>query len=64
MDWDDFKHFLAVARAGSLTGAARTLKSSPPTVGRRVTALEKKLGTRLFARRQSGYALTEGGELI
>jgi DNA-binding transcriptional LysR family regulator len=64
MDWDDFKHFLAVARAGSLTGAARTLKSSPPTVGRRVTALEKKLGTRLFDRRQSGYALTEGGELI
>jgi len=64
MDWDDFKHFLAVARAGSLTAAAHALKSSPATVGRRVTALEKKLGVRLFDRRQSGYALTEGGELI
>lgn len=64
MDWDDFKHFLAVARGGSLTAAAHTLKSSPATVGRRVTALEKKLGTRLFDRRQSGYALTEGGALI
>ena len=26
MDWDDLKHFLAVARTGSLTEAARLLK--------------------------------------
>jgi DNA-binding transcriptional LysR family regulator len=64
MDWDDFKHFLAVARGGSLTAAARTLKSSPATVGRRVAALERKLGTKLFDRRQSGYSLTEDGEAI
>src|ERR1700759_1027752 len=64
MDWDDYKHFLAVARTGSLTAAAQALKSSPATVGRRVAALEKKLATRLFHRRQSGYSLTEAGELI
>jgi DNA-binding transcriptional LysR family regulator len=64
MDWDDFRHFLAVARTGSLTAAAQTLKSSPATVGRRIAALEKKLATRLFDRRQSGYSLTEGGEII
>src|SRR6516162_2201124 len=64
MDWDDFKHFLAVARGGSLTAAAHSLKSSPATVSRRVAALERKLGTRLFDRRQSGYSLTEDGELI
>jgi DNA-binding transcriptional LysR family regulator len=64
MDWDDFKHFLAVARSGSLTSAAQTLKSSPATVGRRVAALERKLGTKLFDRRQNGYLLTEGGEVI
>jgi DNA-binding transcriptional LysR family regulator len=64
MDWDDFRHFLAVARGGSLTAAARALKSSPATVGRRVAALEKKLGTRLFDRRQNGYSLTESGELV
>jgi DNA-binding transcriptional LysR family regulator len=64
MDWDHFKHFLAIARTGSLTAAARMLKSSPATVGRRVTALEKELGTRLFDRRQSGYSLTESGKLI
>jgi DNA-binding transcriptional LysR family regulator len=64
MHWDDFKYFLAVARTGSLTDAARTLKSSPATIGRRVAALEKKLGTRLFDRRQSGCSLTESGELM
>ena len=45
MDWDDFKNFLAVARGGSLTAAARTLKSSPATVGRRIAALMRGLGS-------------------
>ena len=64
MEWDDLKHFLAVARSGSLTGAAHTLKTSPATVGRRVAALESRLGARLFDRKQTGYALTESGEAI
>jgi DNA-binding transcriptional LysR family regulator len=64
MDWDDFKHFLAVARGGSLTSAAHVLKSSPPTIGRRVAALERKLGTRLFHRTPSGYVLTDAGKAI
>jgi DNA-binding transcriptional LysR family regulator len=64
MEWDDLKHFLAVARHGSLTEAARELKSSAATVGRRVAALEEKLGARLFDRNQSGYTLTESGEAI
>src|SRR5262249_34915390 len=34
------------------------------TVGRRVAALERKLGAKLFDRRQSGYSLTEDGEVI
>jgi DNA-binding transcriptional LysR family regulator len=64
MEWDDFKHFLAVARLGSLSDAARALKSSPATVGRRIAALEERLGARLFDRRQTGYSLTESGEAI
>jgi DNA-binding transcriptional LysR family regulator len=64
MEWDDLKHFLAVSRSGSLTEAARALKTSPATVARRVAGLEKKLGARLFNRRPSGYALTENGEAI
>jgi DNA-binding transcriptional LysR family regulator len=64
MEWDDLKHFLAVARSGSLTDAARSLKTSAATVGRRITALEGKLGARLFERKQSGYTLTDSGEAI
>ena len=64
MEWDDFKYFLAVARGGSLTAAARALKTSAATVGRRVLALEARLGARLFDRGQTGYALTESGEAI
>jgi DNA-binding transcriptional LysR family regulator len=64
MEWDDFKHFLAVARSGSLSEAARLLKTSPATVGRRIAALEARLGARLFDRQQTGYALTESGEAI
>ena len=64
MEWDDLKHFLAVAHAGSLADAARQLKTSPATVGRRVAALEARLGARLFDRKQTGYTLTETGSAI
>jgi DNA-binding transcriptional LysR family regulator len=64
MEWDEFKYFLAVARSGSLTGAGRVLKASAATVGRRMTALESRLGARLFDRGQTGYTLTESGEAI
>jgi DNA-binding transcriptional LysR family regulator len=64
MEWDDLKHFLAVARCGSLTEAARSLKTSAATVARRVAALERRLGAHLFDRKQTGYRLTESGEAI
>lgn len=64
MEWDDLKHFLAVARSGSLTEAARELKASAATVGRRIAALEHNLGARLFDRQQTGYTLTESGDAI
>lgn len=63
-DWEDLKFFLAVARGGSLSAAARQLHTSAATVGRRVSILEGRLQARLFDRRQSGYALTESGEAI
>jgi DNA-binding transcriptional LysR family regulator len=64
MEWDDLRYFLAVAHAGSLADAARQLKTSPATVGRRVAAIEARLGARLFDRRQTGYTLTETGAAI
>jgi len=65
VDWNDLKYFLEVARGGSLTRAADVLRVSQSTVGRRIAELESRLATRLFARHQTGYFLTdEGRELL
>lgn len=61
-DWDDLRIFLAVARAGSLSGAARTLGVNHSTVFRRIGAFEEALGVRLFERQTGGYLLTPAGE--
>lgn len=64
LDWNDLKHFLAVARHGSTLAAAKALRVSQSTVHRRLEALEKSLGRRLVRRHPSGYRLTELGEEI
>jgi DNA-binding transcriptional LysR family regulator len=61
-DWDDLRVFLALARAGSLTAAARQLSVSHPTVARRIRSLEDALGARLFDRLPDRFALTAAGE--
>ncbi|MEK9968741.1 MAG: LysR family transcriptional regulator [Ferrovibrio sp.] len=63
-DWDDIRLFLELAREGSLSAAARRLKVDHSTVARRVSALEKRLGLRLFDRLARGYVLTEEGETL
>jgi DNA-binding transcriptional LysR family regulator len=63
-DWQDLRLFLAVARAGGLGPAARATGGSAPTLGRRITALERALGVRLFSRGRQGYALTEDGRTL
>jgi len=62
--WDDVRFFLAVARAGSLSAAARALGVGHVTVGRRITVLEKRLGVTLLARTPDGFATTSAGEAI
>ena len=62
INWDDLRFFLAVARTGSITAAARDLGVNHSTVSRRVAAFEENLGTRLFDRVASGYVLTPAGE--
>ena len=63
-DWDDLRYFLAVARTGRLTVAARRMGTDHATVSRRVSALEGKLGAELFRRSPRGYALTDAGERL
>jgi DNA-binding transcriptional LysR family regulator len=50
LDWNDYRLVLAVGRAGSLNGAAKSLRVSHPTVFRQINAIEHKLGVRLFER--------------
>ncbi|NOX75743.1 MAG: LysR family transcriptional regulator [Gammaproteobacteria bacterium] len=64
MDWDDLRYFYAIARAGSIRGAAAKLKVNHSTVLRRITAFEEKLGVRLFDRLPTGYVMTLAGEDI
>lgn len=65
MDWDDFRYFDAVARAGSVRGAADVLGVNASTVTRRLDHLESRLGVRLFIRSPSGLQMTsEGSEVI
>lgn len=61
MDWSHLEYFLAVARAGSLSGAAKRLQVNHTTVARRLDKLEQQLQVRLFDRLASGYRLTEDG---
>ena len=61
MNWDDLRIFLAVARQGSLSAAARALRVTQPTIGRRLKGLEDTLGARLFDRLPEGLVPTEAG---
>lgn len=64
MDWSDVRIFLAVARTGSLSGAAQRLGISQPTMGRRIRALEESTGQRLFQRGREGFQLTDEGASV
>lgn len=53
--------FLAICRAGSISGAARSENLSQPSVSVAVAQLERRLGARLFDRHRSGIRLTSAG---
>jgi DNA-binding transcriptional LysR family regulator len=63
-NWDDYRYFLAVARAGTLSAAAERLGTEHTTVARHIHALERALNTRLFHKSHLGYALTDAGERL
>ena len=62
LNWDDLRVVLAVAREGSLSGAARSLRVTHSTVFRRLAVIEQNLGVRFFERFRDGYAATPAGE--
>lgn len=62
--WDELRIFLAVARSGSASAAARALGLSQPTVSRRVAALAREAGLELLRRGARGLELTPAGERL
>lgn len=64
IDWENLRFFLAVARTGSLSRAARMLHTDHSTVRRRVEILEQQVGAQLFYRHARGYDLTSTAEHI
>lgn len=59
--WDDLRYILAVARAGSVSGAAQSLNVDHTTVSRRVTRAERLFNAALFDRTRAGYVPTTAG---
>jgi DNA-binding transcriptional LysR family regulator len=62
LQWEDVRYFLALARDGTLSRAARRLQVEHSTVARRVETLESALRLRLFDRLPRGWQLTSEGE--
>ncbi|MBK3505999.1 LysR family transcriptional regulator [Pseudomonas sp. MF6747] len=56
--WELYRSFLGVLKEGSLSGAARQLGITQPTVGRHIAALETALGVVLFTRSPTGLLPT------
>jgi DNA-binding transcriptional LysR family regulator len=56
--WDELRSFAEVSRDGSLSGAARRLGLTQPTLGRHIDALEAALGLTLFTRSPRGLTPT------
>lgn len=64
LQWDDARVFLAIARMGTLTRAAKLLGLGVATMTRRLDRLEAALGVKLFSRHQNGYFLTDDGTAL
>lgn len=64
VDWNDLRYLLAIARAGTLAGAARELGVEHTTVGRRLAALESGLGVKLFTRGAGAFTPTDAAKSI
>lgn len=58
------KYFLAVAREGSITGAANSLHLTQPTLTRQLQDIEKELKQQLFIRGKHKVTLTPEGMIL
>jgi DNA-binding transcriptional LysR family regulator len=64
LNWDDIRHFLKVVRSGSAAQGTIRLDVNHTAIYRRISALEDRLGKRLFERSNVGWVITPVGERI
>jgi DNA-binding transcriptional LysR family regulator len=64
MDLTLLRSLLAVAEAGTITGAAERLSVTQPALSRRIHQLEQYLGATLLSRGRKGVTLTPIGEIV
>ena len=63
-DWNKFRTFYHVAKAGSFTKAAENLHICQPSLSRSIMALEVSLKMRLLKRSPKGVVPTEEGKVL
>jgi len=63
-NWDDYRIFVAAARAGSFTVAAHQLHLQTSSVSRAIARLERTCGIRLFVRNTRQITLTDTGKSL
>ncbi|CAN7672746.1 MULTISPECIES: LysR family transcriptional regulator [Ensifer] len=64
LDAKALKIFMAVARIGSIRGAAEHMGLAPSVVSRQIADTEREIGLALFERTARGTVLTDAGELV
>lgn len=64
MDIKQLKYFRAIATEGSISGAAKLLYMTQPSLSQQIHQLEKELGVKLFDRSSRRIRLTEAGQLL
>ena len=64
INFEYYKIFYHVAKASSISAAARELCISQPAVSQAVKALEQAIGIELFIRTKKGVSLTNAGEIL
>ncbi len=64
LDARSLRYFLAVARTGSIRGAAEFLRVVPSAVSRQVIDVEQRFGVAFLERSARGVVLTEAGHLL
>jgi LysR family nitrogen assimilation transcriptional regulator len=64
MEFKHLRHFMRVARAGSVSRAAQELRLAQPALSRQIRQLERELGVSLFSRHGRGVRLSPAGSLL